>query len=533
MPRLNRIIVFLICAGALGYLGYISHLGHLGPRPARNQPVSADPTAGKVVEPGSEECTIGVASGTVTSDGRPLLWKIRDNGGARDNEVYFNDTYPHRFVAVVNADGAPDSWVWMGVNEHGLAILNANVYELGKTEPYGNGGTMREVLGKCRSVVEFVAYLDSTNGNRDTHANFGVIDSTGAAFMFEASADTYWTYDAAAAPEGFIVRANFACNDTAGFGIDGLSGDHRFLRATTIMNDLLAADSLSHPQLLARPMRDFSDYQGNPFPVPCFSCGDPDTMYGCINTWWSLCTRIAVSGAIIHGVDPAAEPAEPAFLTTLWAMLGFPPAAIAVPYWPVGPAPAAADGEGTAPLCDAARNIFEQIFVYGEDPNYLRSFQLLDGEGGGLWSVTLPTEAAFVAGTRDHMAEWRSSPPEWTTLLAWEDSLAEIALEVLLHPTAVAQNDLPAPDQRPLLGQNHPNPFNATTIVPYTVPRSARVRLAVYDARGHRVALLVDRHLEGGAYTAGWNATGLASGTYYLHLTVGDEVHTRSCAYVK
>ncbi len=166
----------------------------------------------EAIAPSVEECTIGVACGAVTSDGRPLLWKVRDNGGYRDNEVYFNDTYPHRFIGVVNADGAPDSWVWMGVNEHGLAILNANVFGLKASEPYGNGGTMREVLGKCRSVVEFVAYLDSTNGNRGTHTNFGVIDSTGAAFMFEVSEDTFWTYDASADPAGYIVRANFACN---------------------------------------------------------------------------------------------------------------------------------------------------------------------------------------------------------------------------------------------------------------------------------------------------------------------------------
>ena len=36
----------------------------------------------------SEGCTVGVASGRATPDGRPLLWKTRD-GSAMNNEVYY------------------------------------------------------------------------------------------------------------------------------------------------------------------------------------------------------------------------------------------------------------------------------------------------------------------------------------------------------------------------------------------------------------------------------------------------------------
>ncbi|MCB1281313.1 MAG: hypothetical protein KDB18_07300, partial [Salinibacterium sp.] len=49
-------------------------------------------------------CTSAVASGLVTEDGRPLLWKNRDTGN-RDNEiVHFAATESaHAFVAVCNA----------------------------------------------------------------------------------------------------------------------------------------------------------------------------------------------------------------------------------------------------------------------------------------------------------------------------------------------------------------------------------------------------------------------------------------------
>ena len=69
-----------------------------------------------------EECTIGVVSANSTSDGRPLLWKIRDNSELPNNEVVFDTTCRYKFIAVVNNG---DTSVWMGVNAKGLAIVNS------------------------------------------------------------------------------------------------------------------------------------------------------------------------------------------------------------------------------------------------------------------------------------------------------------------------------------------------------------------------------------------------------------------------
>ncbi|HET6349832.1 MAG TPA: hypothetical protein VFH88_12180, partial [Candidatus Krumholzibacteria bacterium] len=58
------------------------------------------------------------------------------------------------------------------------------------------------------------------------------------------------------------------------------------------------------------------------------------------------------------------------------------------------------------------------------------------------------------------------------------------------------------------LGCNHPNPFNPQTIIPYAVPPSespVRVRLAVYDAAGRLVRVLVDENQAGGSREAVWN----------------------------
>jgi hypothetical protein len=264
----------------------------------------------------SPACTIGVASGRATADGRPLLWKVRDNAAVPDNEVYYNTPLALPFLAVVSADGGADSPAWMGTNVHGFSLVNANAGDLSARLSRANGEFMRAALGSCRSVREFVDLLAATDGIRDTHGNFGVIDSTGAALIIEASRHQFWTYDTADTELGFIIRTNFACVDTAGTGIDGLPGAERFVRATDLVTGWVDSGDLTVANLAGQLARDFSGWSSQPIPVPCYGCGAPDSLYGCFDTFFSICAGGTVSAAVIQGVAP--PPAlEPAWLTTL------------------------------------------------------------------------------------------------------------------------------------------------------------------------------------------------------------------------
>jgi hypothetical protein len=69
------------------------------------------------------------------------------------------------------------------------------------------------------------------------------------------------------------------------------------------------------------------------------------------------------------------------------------------------------------------------------------------------------------------------------------------------------------------LQQNYPNPFNPTTTIPFTIAKAGHVRLAVFDALGREVALVVDEDLAPGTYSAPFNAAALASGVYFYRLT--------------
>jgi VCBS repeat-containing protein len=73
------------------------------------------------------------------------------------------------------------------------------------------------------------------------------------------------------------------------------------------------------------------------------------------------------------------------------------------------------------------------------------------------------------------------------------------------------------PEQFALFG-NYPNPFNPETVIRYALPEPARVHLAVYDAVGRQVAVLVDETQPAGYHERVFDASRLHSGTYFYQL---------------
>ncbi len=77
------------------------------------------------------------------------------------------------------------------------------------------------------------------------------------------------------------------------------------------------------------------------------------------------------------------------------------------------------------------------------------------------------------------------------------------------------------------LSQNFPNPFNPSTTISYSLRQNGFVTLAIHDLRGRQIATLVRDFQAAGSYTVNFNATLLASGTYFYSLRVGDLLETR------
>ncbi|MGH7492071.1 MAG: discoidin domain-containing protein [bacterium] len=83
------------------------------------------------------------------------------------------------------------------------------------------------------------------------------------------------------------------------------------------------------------------------------------------------------------------------------------------------------------------------------------------------------------------------------------------------------------------LEQNYPNPFNPETLIKYSLPSAARVKLEVFDARGSSVTTLVDAKQTRGIYTVVFSGEGLASGIYYYRLQAGEQLQVRKMALVR
>ena len=81
------------------------------------------------------------------------------------------------------------------------------------------------------------------------------------------------------------------------------------------------------------------------------------------------------------------------------------------------------------------------------------------------------------------------------------------------------------------LSQNYPNPFNPTTMIKYSVVKSANVSLKVYDVLGNEVTTLVNEEKQPGSYEVEFQSTNgspqLASGIYFYQLRAGDFIQTK------
>jgi hypothetical protein len=72
------------------------------------------------------------------------------------------------------------------------------------------------------------------------------------------------------------------------------------------------------------------------------------------------------------------------------------------------------------------------------------------------------------------------------------------------------------------LHQNHPNPFNPTTVISYKLPIRSLVTIKVYDVLGREVQTLVNEPQNAGDHSVTFRAGNLPSGMYLYRLQAGD-----------
>lgn len=84
-----------------------------------------------------------------------------------------------------------------------------------------------------------------------------------------------------------------------------------------------------------------------------------------------------------------------------------------------------------------------------------------------------------------------------------------------------------------ILSQNFPNPFNPSTNISFSIPKSGLVTLKVYDMVGKEVATLVNESKPAGNYIVGFNASNLPSGAYFYRVEADGFVDTKKMLLIK
>lgn len=109
-------------------------------------------------------------------------------------------------------------------------------------------------------------------------------------------------------------------------------------------------------------------------------------------------------------------------------------------------------------------------------------------------------------------------------------------LTIMPEQTGV-EEDPAGPTARAAL-RNYPNPFNPATTIRFVVPKPARVRIAVMDAAGREIDVLVNENMESGEFETRWDGKDsrgrdVDSGVYFLRMTAGGDTAERKIVLLR
>jgi len=84
-----------------------------------------------------------------------------------------------------------------------------------------------------------------------------------------------------------------------------------------------------------------------------------------------------------------------------------------------------------------------------------------------------------------------------------------------------------------ILEQNYPNPFNPATVIRFSLPLAANVKLEVFDIQGRKVSTIAEGLYEAGLHSFRFTADGLSSGVYLYTLSSGGKSLTHKLTTIR
>lgn len=269
---------------------------------------------------GGQECTLGVANGYVTADGRPLFWRVSDSSKDKRYRLVYLCGSPYSYLGL----GSEGSGIYNGLNEAGLALGNSTVSTPTASTITPRVSPYKYILEKCGTVAQAREYIrQEINANRCYVSGcFPVTDAEGNAVIFEINRSRWFLEYDSMDPDrhrkgllGFVVRSNEFHEQKD--GTDDTRKRGRYYSGTYNVSKLIEIGSL----WVGAVIQGHNGSRG----LEVIRYG-PGRRLATISRAGKYKSRYAM---VIHGVAAGEDPA----LTTMWVILGQPNYGIAVPAW--------------------------------------------------------------------------------------------------------------------------------------------------------------------------------------------------------
>lgn len=344
-------------------------------------------------------CTAAIFTGKVTPDGRPLMWKHRDND-INDVCVEYIKGAKYNFIALMNS-GRKSKYAWGGTNDAGFSIMNTASYNLNynveSNNPYPDGeNVMYRALSTCASLEDFEKMLTNEYQGTRNESNFAVIDANGGAAYYEVGIEG-WTKidvnDPKIAPQGCLVYANHSytgkLNDGAGY--------IRYTTADHLVKAHIGRAGEFTPQWIFQNLS--RSFYHSLLGVDLVK----DTEMTERGSGWffaqDFIPRLSSTSAIVlQGVKKGENPAN----SMMWTVLGYPPVSVAIPMFikagenqPTWMTPTA-DSKNSE-LCTMALELKADVFAVkrGNGDKYMNFSKIHNSKGTGYMQQLRPLENAI------------------------------------------------------------------------------------------------------------------------------------------
>lgn len=303
--------------------------------------------------PCADACTSMIVSAKASLDGRPILWKHRDTS-ASNNFLYRVDRAGEiGYVALFNgADELCLDEAWQGMNDAGFAIMNTVAYNLPENDPDWadrEGYVMARALSRCRTVDDFEALLRELPKPMGVRTCFGVLDAEGHGAYFETDDYTWTRFDLDDAPDGVLIRTNYAYSGTPDKGM----GYIRHANVERILASQIATGSITPASLTEGLSRSF--YHS----LKDYDAAESSDRWAVDQDF--IPRNSSTASIAIEGVLPDEDPSA----MTMWANLGYPPCshvvAVTLDSIPAEAQPTASEG-AYSPLGLHASELKKEVF---------------------------------------------------------------------------------------------------------------------------------------------------------------------------